>query len=138
MRQENKKTKQHKRHKKLNVVSFHELMLKAYRQGLTPAFTDSDVCQADIDLWPDDTDEVKNDGAPVTLFDTHYSDKIGPSEGNELICLGTVDEPADVKIKAVIVDNLVQRIEIDKGPGMGKATITFVSTAPAGIKLEEK
>lgn len=118
----------------MDLMNFYDLVRSAEKQGLTVLFTDGDVCNTIVDMWPGEREELVEDEAPVVLFDTHYSDKIGPSEVNELLDMGPIDDCKCEGITAVLLDGKVTSVEIDKGPGRGKACITFLKSGLAGVE----
>lgn len=118
----------------MDLLNFYDLVRSAEKQGLTVLFTDGDVCNTIVDMWPGEREELVDDEAPVVLFDTHYSDKIGPSEVNELLDMGPIDDCKCAGITAVLLDGKVTSVEIDKGPGRGKACITFLKSGLAGVE----
>lgn len=105
----------------------------AERQGLTALFTDSDTCDTIVDMWPGEVEELE-DGVPVVLFDTHYSDKTGPSNSNELLDMGTLDAPKCGDIVAEYANGKIVAVSIDCGSGLGAARVTFVYSARAGVE----
>lgn len=118
---------------KMDLRGFYDLIRAAERQGLTALFTDSDTCDTIVDMWPGEVEELE-DGVPVILFDTHYSDKTGPSDNNELLDMGTLDTPKCGDIVAEHANGKIVAVSIDCGPGLGNARVTFLKSGLAGVE----